>query len=156
MIMQWSGYEQLKLFIASILLGCCLGLLFSLFNVASKLRHYRWIMFLSDAMFFAVASIISFFFALAMMDGLLHPLLFCGCLVGFVVFHAALGRYLSRWLYRLGRWLIIVATKAIRWTFMPFKRLLSALRHAFNSNNDKRTKKAGNSRKKSIFFQKNS
>lgn len=156
MVMQWSGSEQIRLFAQSILLGICFGVLFSFFNVASKPRNCRHLLFLGDMLFFVTTSFITFFFAMTMMDGRLHPLLFGGSLVGFVLFHVAFGRYLSRWLYRFGRWLMFVMKRLIGLILTPFRLMFLVAQRAFNSIYGKRKKKAENTRKKSAFFQKKS
>lgn len=155
MMIEWTGYDQLRLLGMSILLGGCLGLLFSLFNMAAKFRR-RKLLFACDVLFLLIASLATFFFSLATMDGYLHPLLFVGCVVGFVLFHVAIGRCLSRWVYRFGRWLLIMIRRLIGLIFLPFRLAFSAVRRAFSSICVTSEKKAEKSRKKCAFFQKNS
>ena len=58
-----------------------------------------------DAAFGVLAALLTFYGALAIMDGRMHPLLFVGLAVGFWLQHRTVGRWVSRWLYRAGRML---------------------------------------------------
>lgn len=156
MMAEWFGYDQIQLFGICTILGAGLGLLFSFFNVASKFRSRRGILFVCDTLFCVVASVVTFFFSLATMDARLHPLLFGGCAVGFVTFHITVGRPLSRWLYLLGRSLVSVARCIVGWIFVPFRSIFVIIRRAISAFCIQREKKAKKSRKKSTFFQKNS
>lgn len=156
MQMEWTGHEQVVLFAESVLLGVCLGMVFAFFNVAPKCRRHRRLLFVSDMLFFMTASLVTFFFSLATMDGHLHPLLFGGSVIGFVLFHITLGRYLSRWLYLLLRCLRNGIARVSGWIFAPVRLLLLLVMRRFCAIREKRAKKAQKTRKKFAFFQKNS
>ena len=96
-MMEWGGRQQLILLWQSIVFGVVLGALFSLVNVLSRVspRKRGWVL-VSDVIFFAFCSLATFFFALARMDGHLHPLLFLGSAFGFLLFYFTLGRYVTR------------------------------------------------------------
>ncbi len=155
MMMEWMGHQQILLLCQSVGLGICLGFVFSLCNTVSKSRRHRRLMFICDALFFVIASLITFFFSLAIMDGQLHPLLFGGCLVGFVLQHITIGRYLSRWLYRFGRWFHRALTCVLAWVTLPVRLLFSGIRRVLFTVFTKKEKNAKKTRKKSAFFQKN-
>ncbi len=154
---EWTGYQQFRLLIQSVGLGVGLGFLFAFFNVAAKLRRRRrWLLIVCDALFCVIAALITFYFSLAVMDGRLHPLLFGGSLLGFALQHITMGRFLSRVLYRLGRWSVVALSWLARWICLPFRLVNSAFRRALASLCAKREKKVKKTRKKACFFQKKS
>lgn len=150
---EWTGAHQLALFWQSSLLGVELGFLFDFFNIPSKMRRRRRLaVFLCDTLFFVLAAAVTFFFSLAAMDGRMHPLLFCGSLLGFVVQHLLVGRLFSRVLYLIGRFVYTVLRRFFSllrtlflFIFKAFLRPLLALRAKTEEN-------AKKSQKKSHFF----
>lgn len=112
--------------------------------------------FLSDVVFFVLASVATFFFSLAVMDGRMHPLLFCGILLGMSVQHLVIGRLFSRVLYLAGRFLYTVFNRLLTWIYIPFRLAFSAISRVFSALWRKIGKNAKKTQKKSRFFQKNS
>ena len=102
-MMGWTWRQQLWLLLQCMGLGVSLGMLYDLFGVVRLWRsRRRRSLFLTDALFGVLAALVTFFTALAIMDGRMHPLLFFGCAFGFTVQHLTLGRVASRALYRAG------------------------------------------------------
>ena len=101
--MGWMGREQVRLLLESGGLGLLLGMLFDVFGALSRACGRRRIRrFLVDAAFGIPAALMTFYGALAIMDGRMHPLLFGGMLVGFCLQHLTIGRRGCRLLYRVG------------------------------------------------------
>ena len=102
-MMGWTWRQQLWLLLQCMGLGVSLGVLYDLFGVVRLWRsRRRRSLFLTDALFGVLAALVTFFTALAIMDGRMHPLLFFGSAFGFTVQHLTLGRVASRALYRAG------------------------------------------------------
>ena len=107
--MEWTGQQQIQFLLRSIILGVlqglCLDLMTSLL-VGRKRRRWLW----TDVLFGPLAAIVTFFGALVIMDGQLHPLLFFGIALGMLVEHATVGclialllRYVRRWMNEIKR-----------------------------------------------------
>ncbi len=104
--MGWMGREQVRLLLESGGLGLLLGVLFDVCCALSRAcGGRRRLRFGVDAAFGVPAALLTFYGALAIMDGRMHPLLFAGMAVGFWLQHRTVGRWVSRWLYRAGRML---------------------------------------------------
>ncbi len=98
------GREQVRLLLESGGLGLLLGVMFDVCCAVSRgCGGKRWLRFCVDAAFGIPAALLTFFGALAIMDGRMHPLLLGGMAVGFWLQHRTIGRVATRWLYRLGR-----------------------------------------------------
>ncbi len=152
-----SAEQQLLLLWQSGALGVGLGVLFDFFNAAAKWRRRRRrFVFLCDVSFFALAGLITFYFSLVWTDGQLHPLLFFGIAVGFVVQYRLFGRYFSAWIYRLGckmRQLVLRLFAALFYLVKGAARQIHGLLTVFRA---KMPKKPLEMRKKSTFFRKKS
>lgn len=153
--LEWTGQQQLLFIWQSIGLGMLVGLAFDITTGFCRVTRRRWAIFLLDALFGVQAALITFFGALAIMDGQLHPLLFAGALVGFVIEHGSVGVCISRgvcWCCRfLGRvgGALTAAETRIMGCFVQF----SEKQRQQMRNKAKKGKKI---RKKSNFFWKKS
>ena len=77
--MGWMGREQVRLLLESGGLGLLLGVLFDVCCALSRAcGRRRWLRFGVDAAFGVPAALLTFYGALAIMDGRMHPLLFAG------------------------------------------------------------------------------
>ena len=112
--MEWSGEQQLLFLLQSVGLGVGIGLLFDLLTGVGRACRRRMSVFLLDVLFGVLAGLITFFAALAIMDGELHPLLFFGCFVGFAAEHGTVGSILSRWTCAILRGVGTVCRRACR------------------------------------------
>lgn len=153
--MEWTGQQQLLFFWQSTGLGMLVGLTFEVASGLCRVIRCRWVVFLLDALFGVQASLITFFGALAIMDGQLHPLLFAGALVGFLMEHASVGAYISRvvcwccrFLGRVGGALLTAEAKMMDY----FAQFLVKRRQQMQN----KAKKGKKIRKKSYFFYKKS
>lgn len=92
--MEWTGQQQIQFLLRSIILGVlqglCLDLMTSLL-AGRKRRRWLW----TDVFFGPLAAIITFFGALVIMDGQLHPLLFLGIALGMLAEHVTIGTLIS-------------------------------------------------------------
>lgn len=156
--MLMTGLEegrQLWLLLYSCGLGVALGLLFEAFDVAVKIvRRRRRMVFIIDVSYLALASLISFYFSLAVMDGMLHPLLFGGSLFGFVVERMTIGRLIGGFLYRAVRCVQLVTAQALRLVSAPLCSIMNRINGAFVSLGDHQTENVQKARKKRVFFRK--
>lgn len=152
----WSGAHQLALLWQSCVLGIALGFIFDFFNVPSKAqRRRRLTVFLCDVIFFVIAAIVTFYFSLAVMDGRMHPLLFCGSFLGLAVEHLVVGRLFSRLLYRAVCFIGSIFRRLFQWLCALFGRIFSAISRLLLLLRSKIGKNAEKLQKKSDFFQKN-
>ena len=110
--MEWTGQQQLLFFWQSTGLGMLVGLVFDITSGLCRVIRRRWVVFLLDALFGVQAALITFFGALAIMDGQLHPLLFIGILCGAVISYLLLGRFLSRLVCMTGRRITRIAAQS--------------------------------------------
>lgn len=156
-VQEWTGHHQLVLLLQSGAFGVCLGFVFDFFNIPSKMHRRRYAaVFLSDVLFFVLASVATFFFSLAVMDGRMHPLLFCGALLGMILQHLLIGRLFSRFLYCTARLLCKMIGRLFFWICVPFRLVFSAIFRAYSTMWRKLEKNARKTQKKLCFFQKNS
>lgn len=98
--MEWTGKQQIVFLLQSVALGVVQGILFDVLTGfgrrASPLRRI-----LLDVLFGILAALITFFGALVIMDGQLHPILFTGCALGLVIEHVTLGILLAKAVFYL-------------------------------------------------------
>ena len=153
--LEWTGQQQLLFFWQSTGLGMLVGLVFDITSGLCRVIRRRWVVFLLDALFGVQAALITFFGALAIMDGQLHPLLFAGALVGFVMEHTSVGVYIGRgvcWCCRLfarASGVLLDAEMKMVGCFAQFsEKLRQQMRY--------KAKKGKKIRKKSNFFWKKS
>jgi len=99
--MEWSGEQQLGFLFSSAVLGMGIGLLFDVISGFWRGKKYQRQLYAADALLGVAAAVITFFGALIIMDGQLHPVLFCGILLGFFLEHYIIGRWLSLGLWKL-------------------------------------------------------
>lgn len=156
-MIEFTKNQQLMLLVASVMLGVVLGVLFEVFNALARFyRGRRRLVFLLDAIYFAVASLVTFYFSLAVMDGRLHPLLFCGCALGLLIQHIAIGRFVCECFYRGLRLLRTVVATVNKVSYTMLSRLKRGVVRCFAPFFARKTKNKQKSRKKSTFFQKKS
>ncbi|MBQ8683996.1 MAG: spore cortex biosynthesis protein YabQ [Clostridia bacterium] len=153
-MVEWTGQQQLLFLLQSSGVGVLLGLLFEMLTAVGRTTGGRWRQFLLDALFGIPAALVTFFGALAIMDGELHPLLFVGVAVGFLTEHMSVGRWVCRGLCMLLRW----NSQLWRWLLDGGERILLKIPAFFRRLRDKIGKPSfvtKKSRKKCNFFQKN-
>ncbi len=96
--MEWTGRQQIWFLLQSVGLGIVEGLLLDTvtsFIPPVKRNCYFW----TDVAFGPFAAVVTFFGALVIMDGQLHPILFMGCALGMILEHVILGMWLAKWIY---------------------------------------------------------
>ena len=153
MMVEWTGRQQLLFLLQSGGLGFGLGFLFELFT-ASAFCGGRRRRFLLDAAFGVVAALVTFFGALAIMDGDFHPLLFAGIGVGFIAEHMGPGAFLRLVLVRVFR----TTDRICGWSLDKVEGLLQKIPHFFKRRkpkNDIGEEIYKKNHKKFRFFQKN-
>ncbi len=119
--MEWTWREQILLLLQCGGLGLLLGTVYDWISVWRQLRHLsRMAMFWLDSLYGLLAALITFFFALATMDGRLHPLLFAGSALGAAVQRCGISRFHRRVLYGVGLLMRRVARCCV-WPFVLLK-----------------------------------
>ncbi len=157
MMTEWTGQQQCQLLLQSVLLGVVLGILFDFFNIAGKLRRRRWkVVFLCDVIFFLLASVVTFYFSLAQMNGRMHPLLFVGSFAGLIGEHCFFGRYFSKIIYCSGRYVYRVLYRFFSLFMMPIRVLFRSWCRLFGFVRRKTLNNSSKMRKNSTFFRKKS
>lgn len=153
--MEWNGKQQLLFLIQSSVIGNIVGLLFDGISGYFRGRSYRNCLFVADVFLGLVAAIITFFGALVITDGYLHPVLFVGVGIGFVSEHYLLGQWLSRWFHFAHTKMSRVFACVLNYLddlSLDFQNYLCKTR----SIKREKLKKAKKTRKNAMFFQKNS
>ncbi len=115
--MEWTWREQIALLLQCGGLGMALGIVYDWLSVWVQWRRLsRAAVFLLDSLFGLLAALATFFFALATMDGRLHPLLFVGSAIGLLVERCGISRFHRRVLYRA----LSLLRSGLRWCALPF------------------------------------
>lgn len=91
-----TGWQQIRFCIACVPWGVLIGGLFDVNSGMIRASRKKMTILLLDGVFGPVAACITFFCALVVMDGQIHPLLLFGILSGFLLEHYTLGRILVR------------------------------------------------------------
>ena len=99
--MEWSGMQQLSFLPKGAVLGIMIGMLLDVSGGYWRGKRYRTRLFISDVLTCALSAVITIFGALIFGDGYLHPVLFIGVLIGAVMEHGLLGRWLAFALYKI-------------------------------------------------------
>ena len=160
--MEWTGGQQLGLLMESGGLGLLLGLLFDVNSGLSRATPgRRAARFLRDMLFGLLAALVTFFVSLAVMDGRLHPLLFCGSALGFWLEHISVGRWVARltcrvrhaW-RRISQWLLATTESFI----VGFSRKIGGFFYREKrpklSSTEENTENIEKIEKNSLFFEK--
>ena len=145
-------------------LGLLLGLTFDVNSGLSRAAPGRRVArLLRDMLFGLWAALLTFFVSLAIMDGRLHPLLFCGSALGFWLEHISVGRWVSRLVCRMccawrriSRWLLHTAEGLVVGFFSKIGSLFHWKKHPKAQVGEQNGENLEKTRKKFTFFQKNS
>lgn len=129
--MEWTGWQQVQFYLESLPWGMLVGLLFDINSgiIRTKVRMTGAV--LLDSVFGVLAAGITFFGALVIMDGQLHPLLFCGILSGFLLEHYTVGKAVAFCLargVRALRQIRLWCYGGIRWLFQKIVVFFSQVR----------------------------
>ena len=108
MEIEWSWMQQIAFLMYSIPVGIVLGILLNVFNGFERLMKIRLNNFILDVAFAILSAVITFLSALVITDGQIHPVLFIGQLLGFLLVHYFCGKYISKCIYQLCKFLIKV------------------------------------------------
>lgn len=102
--MEWTGKQQTVFLLQSIILGVMQGFALDVitgFVSSSKRKRWLW----TDIAFGPLAAVVTFFGALVIMDGQLHPLLLFGVFLGMAAEHIVVGVWMGR-IIRRARFLV--------------------------------------------------
>ncbi len=153
--MEWTGQQQIAMLVQSGGVGLLLGVVYDMFFAAGR-RNTRPAVFIRDALFGLVAALITFFCALAITDGKMHPLLFAGSGLGMAAEHYSVGRALRWCIYTMRRnigvgikWLdhILYTGAKVIWSLLS--KVWSAQKRFWSKSRSKNSQKRG-------IFEKNS
>ena len=104
MSMEWSGQQQIQFLMQSVVLGALQGLLLDVITGCTYVGgHRRWLW--TDVLFGPLAGLITFFGALIIMDGQLHPVLLIGIFLGMLIEHVIIGSYVCRLVHYIRRFI---------------------------------------------------
>ncbi len=93
--MEWTGRQQTFFLLQSVVLGVMQGFALDVvtgFVSSSKRKRWLW----TDIVFGPLAAVVTFFGALVVMDGQLHPLLLFGVFLGMAAEHIVVGVWMGR------------------------------------------------------------
>lgn len=124
--MEWSGLRQLGVALKSVVPGCYIGFMLDVSTGFWRGKKYRHKIFLADIICCILAAVITFFGALVITDGQFHPVLFVGILIGLLVEHFVVGRWLSYLFCKLHKLLRILASRTAH-IYAIFGRLLGSV-----------------------------
>ena len=98
-----EGYEaqQFDVLFKSVIIGGLIGILLDAYSGFWLGKRYRFTLFVSDVLFGVVAAMMTFFGALVVTDGYLHPVLVVGIVCGCVAEHWLIGRWLAALFFRM-------------------------------------------------------
>ncbi len=142
--MNWSGWQQIGLLAQCVPCGVIIGLVFEINSGLIRCDTRKPFQYCLDGIFGVIAAILTFFCALVLMDGQLHPVLFLGVLCGFLMEHFTIGRFvewgivsLSRFARKTGGYIRIVFSLIFRGFGLIFQKLKRYLpfHSKFNDNN---------------------
>lgn len=91
--MDWSGREQLQLLLESMVPGMLIGACFDCDNGLFHKQTSFWRTLILDGLWGCIAALVTFFTALVLADGQLHPVLLLGILLGFLIERYTIGRF---------------------------------------------------------------
>ena len=119
--MEWTGRQQILFLLQSIGLGAFQGFALDVITGFTRpLTQRKWLWM--DVMFGPMAAVCTFFGALVVMDGQLHPLLLFGVTLGMAAEHVLIGGWMCR-ILRRGR---LVAHRTVRGGYRFVRRLAVA------------------------------
>lgn len=98
---EWTGNQQLWFLLQSCGVGGMVGMLFDVLTGCGRASLKRYMVFFLDVLFGLLAALITFFGALVITDGRMHPLLFTGVLAGMLTEHFLIGRFISKLIQRV-------------------------------------------------------
>lgn len=101
--MEWTVAHQIQFLFLSVIIGSVIGFLFELFGGFWRGKAYRRFLFVSDVFLCAFAAILTFFSALVLSNGQMHPVMHFGILLGLVVEHFTIGRVVSNFSCKVHR-----------------------------------------------------
>lgn len=110
---EWSSMQQLGFLLKSMVLGCCIGCVLDISGGIWRGKKHRHKMYVSDVVCCILAAVITFFGALVITDGQLHPVLFAGIIFGVIAEHFVVGRWLSLFVYKFLKQLRALAPKMV-------------------------------------------
>lgn len=102
MEIEWSGIQQLSFIFKSLPIGVLFGVTLNIINGLGRIWRCRWKVFIADIVFSVIASVVTFFAALVITDGQLHPILFLGILLGLIITHFLCGKYIAKFVFHIG------------------------------------------------------
>lgn len=108
--MEWSSLQQLGFVLKSMVLGCCIGCVLDISGGFWRGKKHRRRMYAADVFCCVLSAVITFFGALVITDGQLHPMLFVGIIPGVFAEHLIVGRWLSLIVYKIHRLLHFLAS----------------------------------------------
>ena len=93
--MDGYGMQQFVVLLKSVVIGGVIGILLDAYSGFLREKRYRYSLFVSDVLFGLVAAMVTFFGALIVTDGYLHPVLMVGIGCGCIAEHWLIGRWLA-------------------------------------------------------------
>lgn len=100
--MEWTGQQQIWFLLQSTMVGMMQGAVLDIVTGLYRFKKGRYWVW-TDALFGPFAAVTTFFGALVIMDGQLHPLLIFGTFLGMLAEHVALGRFICAGMRKIRR-----------------------------------------------------
>ncbi|MDD2362450.1 MAG: spore cortex biosynthesis protein YabQ [Oscillospiraceae bacterium] len=131
--MDISSSAQIHQLFLSCGLGFLLGVYYDVFRVTRLIVHSgARSVFIQDLLFFLSSAVVTFLFALAVMDGRLRFYLFFGEIIGFASYYFTIGRLVMRFAERIISAIIFFWKKFWHFVFTPFRLLFRPICRFFN------------------------
>ncbi len=95
--MEWTWRQQLIMLLQSSGVGFLLGILYDFVTTIGRVKRFsRPIVFTMDALLGLLAAVVTFYFALVITGGYMHPFLFVGVSLGALTEHGSVSHVLCR------------------------------------------------------------
>lgn len=112
--------EQALVFAEALLVGAVFGLLYDVFRITRiAFSTSPGVVFVEDIVFFTVCAIVTFFFGLTVIDGMLRVFLIFGELSGAIVYYFTLGRLVMSISKKIITVVKAIINFMIKWIFRP-------------------------------------
>lgn len=149
--------QQVRTFAYAIGFGFCIGILYDVFRMLRLLlcggKNKAFLV--SDILYALVAAVLTFLFALTLLNGGIRGYVLFGELLGFLIYYISFGAFVVRMTDKITAFLRRVFGRIFRAIAKPFRALYVACKRFYTKNVQKAQKRASFSAKKSKIHLKN-
>lgn len=112
--------DQVFVFVSSLLVGAALGLLYDIFRITRiAFPTAPAVVFIEDVLFFLICALVTFFYGLTVIDGMLRVFLILGELLGGIIYFCTIGQLVMRVSKTIIKAVEAVIRFIFRWIMRP-------------------------------------